>query len=824
MKNYIGIDLGTTNSVICSYIGVETRIWKSPDQNDVTPSAIFIDGRGNKYVGTRAYNAAPRNPDNSGILFKRHMGTSTQLKIGNSSFTPEQCSAEILKSLYGYLPEDIRDMQETGTVITVPAAFNQMQKSATSEAANMAGIGNTALLQEPVAAVMSVMRSGNVQGTFLIYDLGGGTLDVAIAEAMDGHVNLLAHGGIAMCGGRDFDRSLVDNLVQPWMMENFNLPKDFASASQYRKLIRLATWATERAKIELSSRENTAIVLSEDEIRLADLNGEEIYLEVPLSRRDFNPLIEDRIKGTIEEIRRTLTASALTPDYVEQIVFVGGPTNYKPLRDMVTFELGISEGTSVNPMTAVAEGASLFAESIDWNTENHQRKESRGTVISGGVTFNYHARTPSDKARIMVDVSPNIPQGSEFQIDSLDTGWTSGRQPLESGSSVEVDLLNVGKNTFMVSATDSVGNSIALEMDWIIITKTAASVDAIPSSHSIAVEVLDRVGGFPMPEYIVRKGDPLPHKGRVVFKATESLKAGDQSSLNFKLWEGEIEDTITDNRLIGVFKVSGSDFDFGEIAAGDDLECEYEILDSGVPVLEFTVSSIGATFNSRGSFYSRQEGQLDYSTAAALVIREGKETVDRIDVLRERIKHPGLEQARIKAEAAASIKQQEADAEKTQEARESVLESRKILNDVRKVHRQDIRESDFDGVTGVFSEFVREYARPSEITAFDNLCKTAMNCVGHNDKQFEYYLEHLKGQNFNILFSQDWFVVEYFKYLVSAPELFAENCGFQELAEAGLSALQHGNIQNLRSVSLQLDDKRLDRGAGQFALTNIVRG
>ena len=824
MNNYIGIDLGTTNSVICSYIGVETRIWKSPDQNDVTPSAIFIDGRGNKYIGTRAYNAAPQNPDNSGTLFKRHMGTNTKLKIGNSSFTAEQCSAEILKFLYGYLPEDIRDMQETGTVITVPAAFNQMQRDATLEAAKVAGIGTTGLLQEPVAAVMSVMRSGDVQGTFLIYDLGGGTLDVAIAEAMDGHVNLLAHGGIAMCGGRDFDRSLVDKLVRPWMMDNFNLPKDFASASQYRKLIRLATWATERAKIELSSRDNTAIVLSEDEIRMTDSNGEEIYLEVPLSRRDFNSLIEDRIKGTIEETRRTLTASALTPDYVEQIVFVGGPTNYKPLRDMVTSELGISDGTRVNPMTAVAEGASLFAESIDWSMENRQRKDSRGTITTGGVTFNYHARTPSNKARIMVDVSTNTPAGSEYQIDSLDTGWTSGRQRLESGSSVEVDLLNLGKNTFMVSASDSVGNSIALEKGWIVITRTAASVDAIPASHSMAVEVLERVGGFPIPEYIVRKGDPLPHKGRVVFKAGEALRAGDQRSLNFKLWEGEIEDTITDNRLIGVFKVSGSDFDFGEIASGDDLVCEYEILDSGVPVLEFTVSSIGATFNTRSSFYSRQEGQLDYSTAAALIIREGQETADRIDVLRERIKHPGLEQARAKAVAAASINPQEADVEKAQEARESVLESRKLLNDVRKVHRQEIRKSELDGITDLFSEFVKEYAQPSEITDFENLCKTAMNCAEHNDKQFEYYLEHLRGQNFSILWSQDWFVVEYFKYLVSAPELYADRGSFQELADAGLSALQHANIQNLRSVSLQLDDRRLDRGDGQHALTNIVRG
>ena len=179
MKNYIGIDLGTTNSAICSYNGSETRIWKSPDQTDVTPSAILIDRRGNKYLGFQAYNAAPWQQDNAALLFKRIMGTSTpvQLPAVNLTMTPEECSSEILKLLFGYLPEEMRNDPDVGTVITVPAAFNQMQKDATMQAAQMAGIGKVALMQEPVAAVMSVMRARNTDGMFLIFDLGGGTLD-----------------------------------------------------------------------------------------------------------------------------------------------------------------------------------------------------------------------------------------------------------------------------------------------------------------------------------------------------------------------------------------------------------------------------------------------------------------------------------------------------------------------------------------------------------------------------------------------------------------------------------------------------------------------
>ena len=240
---YIGIDLGTTNSAICSYDGEVVQLYKSPEQHDVTPSAIFIDRRGNKYVGSRAYNNAARNPDNAATLFKRLMGTSTPIKLPavDVVLTPEDCSAEILRVLFGYLPEEIRGNGDTGTVITVPAAFNQMQKDATMSAADSAGIGQVALMQEPVAAVMSVMQQRKSDGIFVVYDIGGGTLDVAIAESIAGRVNLLAHGGIAMCGGRDFDRVLFDSVIKPWLFENFSLPDDIAVNAKYKSLLRMAT-------------------------------------------------------------------------------------------------------------------------------------------------------------------------------------------------------------------------------------------------------------------------------------------------------------------------------------------------------------------------------------------------------------------------------------------------------------------------------------------------------------------------------------------------------------------------------------------------------
>jgi len=833
MKNYVGIDLGTTNSAICSYDGSVTRIWKSPEQNDVTPSAILFARRGNKYLGARAYNSAPWQHESAALLFKRVMGTSTPINLPALGLTmsPEECSSEILKLMFGYLPEEMRNDPETGTVITVPAAFNQMQKDATMQAASMAGLGKVALMQEPVAAVMSVMRTRNTDGMFLIYDLGGGTLDIAIAESIGGRVNLLANGGIAMCGGRDFDRLLMDNIVKPWLLENFDLPADFAANPKFDTHKRVALWATEKAKIELSSKEDTTIILSEDEMRCKDLSGTDIYLEIHLSRGQFDQLVADKINESLDSARETLSKAGLTPHDLERIVFVGGPTNYKPLRDKVAFELGIPGNTDVNPMTAVAEGASLFAESIDWSSRNRSRKNTRGQISSGGglaLSFNYIARTPDVKAKIAVQLAGQATAGSEFQIDSVDTGWTSGRLPLKHGATIDVTLTKTGDNTFKVFVFDPVGEPITLEQDKIVITRTAAIVDAIPASHSIAVAALDKIGGPQVLVYLVKAGDSLPKKGNKTFKAGESLKAGSTGSLNFALWEGEIEDPITDNRPIGVLKISGSDFDDGVIPAGADLECEYEIRDSGHIFIEVSVPCISGMFcpHPGKNFYSRQKDLINYKEAAAMVIEEGERTLDRIAKINDVVDNPKLEQARQKLESAVSLDPDEAETEKSQEAMEKVLEARKLLAQVRKEHLKEIRQIDLDRVVSFFDEHIRQHARPSEASAFENLAKTAQRCIGEQNRKFEHYLDELKGKNWEILWRQDWFVVDRFKWMVSSPHMFVEKHRFEELAQIGTQLMRSDEIEKLRGVVAQLSMIQIGGGPDNemFDVANIIRG
>jgi len=828
---YVGIDLGTTNSAICSFDGELVHLYKSPDQHDVTPSAIFIDRRGNKYVGSRAYNNAARNPDNAATLFKRLMGTSTPVKLSavDLVMTPEECSAEILRTLFGYLPEEIRRDGDTGTVITVPAAFNQMQKDATMAAAEVAGLGRVALMQEPVAAVMSVMRQRKNDGIFLVYDIGGGTLDVALAESISGRVNLLAHGGIAMCGGRDFDRILFDNIVKPWLVDNFSLPDDLSTNPQYKSLLKMATWAAEKAKIELSQREEVVISLPETELGVRDTAGEEIYIDITVNRKDFDALIAPKIDESIQATRETLEKAGLSPHDVERVVFVGGPAQYKPLRDKVAFELGISPSTEVNPMTAVAEGAAVFAESIDWKSQGRGRKSSKGALSAGGtldLSFNYIARTPEARARIVAKLGNSPQAGMEFQIDSLDTGWSSGRVVLSDGASVDLNLSKPGDNVFKVFVFDTNGGPVSLKEDRIAVTRTAASIDAIPASHSVGVEALEKVGGRPSLAYLVREGDQLPKRGKVSFKAGESLKAGSAGSIKFKLWEGDITDPINDNRFIGMFEIKGSDFDDGVIAAGAEMICEFEMLDSGCLVLEVEIPSIGGSFQSHRNFYSSQEGKVDYSNQAKSIQEQSEVALQRVEEIASKIDDPRLDQAREKLEMAGAIDATEADPERAKEAMDGVQEAKRLLALTRKEHRKDIRQLDLDKTVDIFDRIIRQHARPTEASSFDSLAKTAQRAIDNNSPDFEAHLDDLRGRLAAILFRQDGFVIDRFRWLSQDVHLFADPREHAQLVAEGAAALKANDIDKLRVVVLKLDSIKIGSAPedDMMVAANILRG
>lgn len=830
MKYYVGIDLGTTNSAISTFDGENVRVWKSKkDQNDVTPSAIYVDKRGKRFYGKDAYLKSAQQPERCATLFKRFMGTNTKIQLAEEELTPEECSAEILRELYKNLPEEIRNDDEVATVITVPAAFNQMQNAATLEAAHLAGIGKVALMQEPVAAIMSVMKTNNSNGNFLIFDLGGGTLDIAIAESMSGKVNLLAHGGIAMCGGRDFDRLVMNNIVIPWLKENYKLPDNFRTEEKFQKLMRIASYKTECAKIELSSDE---IVNIEGETGIEDLNGEEIYLDIELKRSVYDELIDGLIMEAVTAARETIEKAGLTPQDIDRIVFIGGPTNYKSLRDKVVMQVGVPVGSiEVNPMTAVSEGAAIYAESLDWSNEEHGRKSSREQVESAaslGLSFRYVSRATEPHAKFAIVLTKPVEKYT-FEISSEDTGWTSGSMELKNRAMLDLPLSKRAKNAFRIEVYDDSGRSINLDNNRIEIAYTLATVGTILASHSIGVEVCENsMSNHSVLDYLVREGEPLPAKGQKIFRATETIKAGSYDGINFKLWEGDQQDDVEDNRFIGCMNISGRDFDFGMIMPGAEIVCDYVVTDSGSIELDISVPSISESFNNDKNFYSRQEGQIDLDAASEKINFDGKNLLEKVKETYKSLPEVEDEAAFQKlgevASEAMNLKADNKDREYVQQLNDRVIQAKQSINKIRRANIEVIREQQLARFKSYYDEDYAELANAEEKERYQKLFAAAKDRISEAGNGFENIIEQLRYLNYDVAAKRDEFIVGDFKRLASAPENYEDKQKFEFLCHEGIKVLENGDIDTLRQVVDMLWATKRSDEQDDNAKANIVRG
>lgn len=793
---FIGIDLGTTNSAITSFDGKNTRVWKSPEQNDVTPSVIYIAKRGGRFYGKKAYDNAPLNPENTAQLFKRLMGSSTKIKVADIEMTPEECSAEILRTLFGYLPEDVRNDKKTGTVITVPAAFNQMQKNATKEAAFSAGINKVALIQEPVAAIMSVAKQQNINGLFVVYDFGGGTFDVSIAERAGNKINLLTNDGIAFCGGRDFDKLLLDNIVVPWLKNNFNLPEGFRINEKYAKLIRMATWATEQAKIELSAKETASVQLDESVIRCSDESGNEIYLDVPLSREQYNNLIFPKIDETIEKTREVISNVSLKPEDINYVVFVGGPTQYKPLRDRVSQQLGIAPSTDVNPMTAVSEGAAIYAESVDFETAKGGQKADKGIIKaqSFGLEFRYNARTSSDKAKIAV-VFKNADK-LNFVFKSQNTGWTSGKLTLSSGSIVTVDLTEMGENSFSVQCFDENGTEVKLPESNITIAKTLINIGKIPCAHSVGVELEDPVTGKPILDYLIKKDDLLPKSGTVKYKTTKRISAGSNDSISFKLWEGEIADPVEYNRFIGEISISGNSFEYGIIPVGSEIVCDYTFSDSGNIETKVTVPSVGIT--EKKDSYDRLSGQIDFNNDDTKIVSEAQSVLEKIEELSENIFDEKLDEAAIKIRSYLD-RSDDLDAEDLQTLFEITQTGKGVVASFMRENKAIVWQQDLDSAMDGFSD-LESNATEAQKNMIYKLQDNIQRAIDANSPTAEKLLAQLHDAIAKVAFNNDDIFYAIFASMAQNPQEFTNQALFNQLVNQGCQCIQSKDINGLKSV------------------------
>ncbi len=399
MAKAVGIDLGTTNSCVAVVEAGEPKVIPNAEGGRTTPSVVAITREGERLVGQPAKRQAILNPERTVASIKRRMGTRDRITIDGKDYSPEEISAMILRKLKDdasdYLGEEV-----TQAVITVPAYFDDNQRTATKQAGEIAGLEVLRIINEPTAAALAYgHQMQKLEGTIMVYDLGGGTFDVSILDvevdkssAERDYFEVRATAGDTHLGGDDFDQRIID-----WMAEEFKKETGIDLRNDRQALQRLKE-AAEKAKIELSSAITTQISLP----FITNVEGEgPKHLEMTLTRAKFEELIRDLVKRTEDSVKRAMADAGVTPADLTDVILVGGSTRIPMVQQLVENLAGKPPRKGINPDEVVAVGAAIQAAVL--------ANEMQDMVLVDVTPLSLGIETLGDVFDILIERNTSIP-------------------------------------------------------------------------------------------------------------------------------------------------------------------------------------------------------------------------------------------------------------------------------------------------------------------------------------------------------------------------------------------------------------------------------
>ena len=584
-----GIDLGTTNSAIARMENGESVIKQTKNLMDTLPSCVYfsknkkgeralrIGMKAKDSVYSDAITALSKNepPKEYGYLeFKREMGSDKQHfneNMPKATYSPEELSAEVLKELKSL----INDETVNSVVITVPAMFTAIQKDATMKAARMAGFKQCELLQEPIAACLAYgLSSEKKDGKWLVFDFGGGTFDAALVKVEDGILTVFDTEGDNYLGGKNLDEAVVNKILIPSLKEDYNLTSYETTEWKKKALMDALKGPAEEMRIALSFADSADYSTYDRNLNLGeDDNGEEMDLEITITKGQLIDAIGEQYQKAINICKNLLKRNGLNGKDLSSLILVGGPTYSPIIREMLRKEVTPNVDTSINPMTAVARGAALYASTIDANiNEEEIKQEAKEVVVFLQVGYESTSVESSEWVSVSIDsekTGNNCPKELSVEFQRADGAWRSDRTSVDtSGNVIEAFLLAGKPNTFKIMAYSQQGNIVkTFPSEFTIIQ--GVKVGAAPLPYNIGISIYNdvKMRGVFLPAKGLEKNKPLPAVGIISDrKTTQALRPG----------------VSTDVLSIPVYQVSGLEAE-GKTAAlntqisnvvvtGDDVE------------------------------------------------------------------------------------------------------------------------------------------------------------------------------------------------------------------------------------------------------------
>ena len=397
MGKTIGIDLGTTNSCVAFVEGGKPVIIPSEQGGRTTPSVVAFTASGERLVGETARRQAVINASRTVSSVKRHMGTDWTINIDGKRFTPQEISAMILRKLRKDA-EDFLGEEVTDAVITVPAYFNDIQRQATKDAGQIAGLNVKRIINEPTSAALAYGLDNGAQQKVMVYDLGGGTFDVSIIEIGDGVIEVLATNGDNHLGGDDFDERITEHLISEIQRQyHADIKKDHAALQRVRE-------AAEQAKKELSGAEDAMISLP----YLSQGKDGMIHFETTLTRTKFNELTRDLVDRTAIPVQNALNDAGIAPSELGKVILVGGSTRIPAVQEKVRQLTGIIPSKNINPDECVAQGAAIQGDTLSGGSLQLAGSES-GILLLDVTPLSLSIETVGGVATRLVERNSTLP-------------------------------------------------------------------------------------------------------------------------------------------------------------------------------------------------------------------------------------------------------------------------------------------------------------------------------------------------------------------------------------------------------------------------------
>jgi len=590
-----GIDLGTTNSSIARMENGSPIIKKSTTggtQADTTPSCVSYNKKQQNHIGNRAYRilgserlTAFRKNDRSYINtfeeFKRTMGTDTEYDCKNMdrSFLSEELSAEVLKALRGY----IRDEEVRTVVITVPAKFQGYQKDLTNKAAVLAGYQHCILLQEPIAASMAYgIDAQTINGDWLVFDFGGGTFDVALMRANEGIIKVIDTDGDNHLGGKNIDYAIIDEIIFPYLEETYSIVQILADEERKGLLRNAVKRFAEEIKINLSPKDKNQIDVLTDEPIGDDDEGNEIEIDLMVSKEKYEEVVKPIFQRAINISTKLLKNNMLSGSELRTILMIGGPTLSETLRDMVRDQITSKTNVSIDPMTAVAKGAALFA-----STKNIPEGIQEADRSKIQLKLMYPTDTVETEEKFGIKIlrdktESEIPRKLFVELNRLDKGWSSGKVEVKDDAEILDILLEPGKsNGFSITISDQQGTIFPSEPDSISIIQGFKVANAtLPFDVCIDAYEISKGKQNLVAIKGLEKNQTIPVKGKDIYQTQNDIRPGNKSDIiRIPVCYGEKGTKAIYNDIRGEVIITGEQLP-GMLPKGSDVELTIEIDES----------------------------------------------------------------------------------------------------------------------------------------------------------------------------------------------------------------------------------------------------